>query len=157
MLRQVRQLSCLAALLLAGGCKRDAAPEAPAPAQGGKPYTVTASIAGPLARGATGALLAQVTASDGFHVNPDYPLSFRPEGSTEGVAFDRARFELKDGAKTIPCAKEPKDACALSAEVPFTASAMGKARAAGVLSFSVCDPNQCLIEKVPVAAELTVN
>jgi hypothetical protein len=38
--------------------------------------------------------------------------------------------------------------------VPFQAKAKGPGRAAGVVALSVCNPDLCLIEKVPVSAAI---
>ncbi len=154
--------SLLFALLLLAGCKREepapgAAASAPSAKEKVKAYEVTATVASPVLKGAGGALVAKVVATEGFHVNPDYPFNFRPEGSSEHVAFEQKRYELKDAAEKTACAKSPADTCELKATVPFTTSTSGSARVAGVLAFSVCDPNQCLIEKVPVSAAVTVD
>jgi hypothetical protein len=79
-----------------------------------------------------------LTARGGFHINPQYPLRF---SYANGAVIERARFTFE------PCAKEPKESCVGRAPVPTPASL----RIDGTLYFSVCDPERCLIEKIPLA------
>jgi hypothetical protein len=39
--------------------------------------------------------------------------------------------------------------------VPIAVEKAGPLRVAGVLAFSVCDPNRCLIEKIPLEVNVT--
>jgi hypothetical protein len=63
----------------------------------------------------------QLQALGGYHVNPDYPLSFRGEG----VSVERAQFTVEEKRATARIPRKP-----------------------GVFAFSVCDPANCVIEKV---------
>src|SRR5262245_60485654 len=65
----------------------------------------------------------ELSAARGFHVNPDYPLNFRGAGAQ----VERSAFVVEHTRAY--------------AQIP---------RTAGVFAFSVCDPERCLIEKVPV-------
>jgi hypothetical protein len=94
----------------------------------------------------------RLEAKDGFHVNADYPLSFRPDGSSPGITFEGERIDLAKKAERTPCPTAPQDACTVRARIPFRAA--GPGRAAGIFAFSVCTPEQCLIEKVPVSAQV---
>ena len=40
----------------------------------------------------------------------------------------------------------------MSAPLGFTAAATGETRLSGTVAFSVCNPDRCLIEKVPLTA-----
>jgi hypothetical protein len=127
--------------------------EAPSPAA---PFTVGASVPLAVAPGAAGALVTEVRAGAGYHVNADFPMSFVPQGSSDGVRFVASRFELRSGLEETPCADEPAEACTAKAAIPFTTAAPGPQRVAGVLSFSVCNPEQCLIEKQLVQVDIAV-
>ncbi len=149
--RQVRPLIALAAALLAGACRGKAAPSGPA-------FQVSASVAGDLSVGKPAELLTRIAAGPCFKLNPDYPVSFRPEGSSTGIRFEKQRFDLKGQLQTTSCpdGKEPKDACEARAKVSFTATEPGRQRVSGTLAFSVCNPDTCLIEKQEVAVEVDV-
>ena len=76
-----------------------------------------------------------LTTRAGFHINPQYPLKFTHK---DGAVIDKAKFTLE------PCAKGSADMCVARASLE------GKAHTEGVLSFSACDAERCLIEKVPL-------
>lgn len=152
--------SWLVVLVLAA-CTRDPAPVAPV---GPKTAEVkpAADAAFELGIAATGAWTAgkessaavTVTAKPGFHVNPEYPVSFRPEGS-ESVKFSGERVPLTAGTRT-PCAEKAEDACKVEFPLPATPEKAGPAKLAGVVAFSVCSADKCLIEKVPVSLAIAV-
>lgn len=157
MLRQIRQLSLVALVLAA--CTKESTPAAPpppspAPAPGKKAepaaQTHEVSLSSPVLKAGqeSSAAMITVTALAGFHVNPDYPVSFRPEGS-EAVKFSGERVALTPGTKT-PCAAKAEDACKVEFPLPLTPEKAGAAKVAGVVSFSVCSEDKCLIEKVPL-------
>jgi hypothetical protein len=162
MLPRVRQLS-LAALVLAS-CARESAPPAappPAPPAAQKPepreqhYEV--SLASPALKAGqeSSAATITVTAKDGFHVNPEYPVSFRPEGS-EAVKFSGERVPLTPSTKT-PCEAKAEDACKVEFPLPLTPEKAGPAKVAGIVAFSVCSEDKCLIEKVPLSLAIKVD
>ena len=173
MQRQVRQLSVVVALALLGGCQKEQPAGAPGPQAAsrgpatdtggprtGREFKVGAAVEGPVTAGGGGALVARVEAGEGFYINAEYPVSFRPDKSSDGVRFAQERFALQESAERTPCpgavahAGAAPNACTLSARVPFSATAAGPQRVAGVLAFSVCNPERCLIDKVPL--EVTV-
>ena len=86
-----------------------------------------------------------------YHVNRDYPASFRPDAAST-ARLAGTRVPLGEGAARTPCKDFPGETCSVSWPLPFTAAASGETRIAGVVSFSVCNPDRCLIEKVSVAA-----
>ena len=122
----------------------------------GDEFAVSASVEGPLSAGAEAMLVARVEARKGFHINAEYPVSFRPNMGSEAIKFDRERYPLQESAERVPCAKEAKDACELRARVPFTASSPGDHRVGGVLAFSVCSEEKCLIEKAPLDVHVAI-
>src|SRR5512137_110565 len=94
-----------------------------------------------------------VTARGPYHLNRDYPTSFRVDKGSTAV-FPGEKVPLGEGAERTPCRGFPGETCSLSAPLPFRAAASGETRIAGMVAFSVCNPDRCLIEKVPVAAVL---
>ncbi|MDP1916582.1 MAG: hypothetical protein Q8L14_10065 [Myxococcales bacterium] len=141
------------ALVVVSACKQERA-EAPAPAQE-KHFTV--SFTGqPAAVGEAARLSLRLVATDGFHVNADYPVNFVPD-ENEAVVFGAARVPLKDTTAKTPCARSAEDTCALDATLSPKAVAAGTHRVSGVFAFSVCSADQCLIEKEPVSLELVVS
>jgi hypothetical protein len=161
MLGQVRQLTLFAALLLAA-CTKDEAPARPPPttahpqAAGSSAeapeYSVALSASGPIKAGAPAAAAFTITAKGTFHVNADYPLAFSP-GGQENARFEGDRVRLQTTGKT-PCAAHTEDICAVEVPLPFTAEKPGPTTVAGTLAFSVCDPERCLIQKVPLAVSV---
>lgn len=158
MLRQVRQVSLLALLL--AGCTKESAPAtppaAPPPEKKTEEKNYELSMTSPALKAGqeSSAATITVTAISGFHVNPDYPVSFRPEGS-EAVKFSGERVALTPGTKT-PCAAKAEDACKVEFPLPLTPEKAGAAKVAGIVAFSVCSEDKCLIEKVPLSLALKV-
>jgi hypothetical protein len=156
----------LAALLLAAGCPKEEAPAAkpsmpaaaPAPAKpagasaDAPEYAVTLSAPSGAKAGVEAAATFAITAKGTFHVNPDYPLAFTPEGS-KNAKFAGDKVKLSFGEKT-PCAAKAEDACAVTVPLAVTPEQAGAATIAGTLAFSVCDPERCLIQKVPLEVAL---
>jgi hypothetical protein len=158
MLRQVRQLTLIALAL--AGCKKDEAPAPVAPpaaknsgAMETDTYALAITSAGAWKAGAEGAATIRVTAKPPLHVNPEYPVSFKPEGS-EGVSFGKDKLPLTASTK-MPCASKAEDTCTAEFPLIATAEKAGAAKLAGTLSFSVCSDDKCLIEKVPVTLAVT--
>lgn len=100
-------------------------------------------------------MVATITAREGFHVNAEYPTNFQP-GENAAGHFEKKRYDFKDNAQRTPCASAAAETCAVKAAIPFKSSTEGPQKVSGVLAFSVCNPDQCLIEKVPVSADLTL-
>jgi len=92
-----------------------------------------------------------VKARGSYHVNREYPMSFRPAPAATAT-FQGEKVALGEGADRTPCADPPGEACTVSAPLRFTAREAGEARVAGTVAFSVCNPERCLIEKVPLSA-----
>jgi hypothetical protein len=63
----------------------------------------------------------RLSALAGYHVNPEYPIHFRGEG----VSVERAQFTVEEKRAHAKIPRKP-----------------------GTFAFSVCDANNCLIEKV---------
>jgi hypothetical protein len=95
-----------------------------------------------------------VTAKGGMHVNAEYPINFRPVKTVNSVKYGKEKFDLMAGSKKEPCEGKGKDFCSLTAGVPFTIDVAGPRRIEGVLAFSVCDKNRCLIEKANLGMDV---
>ncbi len=154
MLRQIRQLSLLTLALAA--CTRDPAPAPKAEKTDDAPaYELNLAASGPWAAGKESNAAVTVTAKPGFHVNPEYPVTFKHEGS-EAVKFTSERVALTPGTKT-PCADKAEDACKVEFPLAVTPEKTGPAKVAGIVAFSVCSADKCLIEKVPVTLAISVD
>lgn len=160
--RQILQLNApvlrrlVALTLIFAACERKV-DSGSQPAQSkGDEFLVSASIPGPVRAGSEAALVARVEARKGFHINAEYPVSFRPQKSTEGIKFERDRYPLHESAERIPCGTASADACELRARVPFAAVAPGEQRVEGILAFSVCTEEKCLIEKARIDVPISV-
>jgi hypothetical protein len=97
--------------------------------------------------------LVHVAGRGHFHVNADYPIAFTPD-AVDGLRFKATRIALSDSAERTPCAGSDKDTCELRAKVPLTADKTAKL--SGVLAFSICEPEQCLIKKARLAVDVPV-
>jgi hypothetical protein len=133
-----------------------AASDAPPPARGpaskaeGEAFQVSLVPPASVRPGAAADARVVVTARGPYHVNRDYPTSFRVDRASTAT-FPAEKVPLGEGAERTPCKDFPGETCTLSAPLGFRAPASGETRIAGVVAFSVCNPDRCLIEKVPVA------
>ena len=87
--------------------------------------------------GKPGDAIITIDAKPPFHVNDKYPYKFKLK-ETAGLKF-AAPVVGKDAAKV--------EKMRVTMPVAFTPEAAGKHTLAGVLSFSVCTDDKCLIEK----------
>lgn len=151
----------LTSLLALAACTKDTPkpaeapptkPAATAPTEGDN-YAIGVAAKGPYAAGKDGTVAITVTAKNGFHVNPEYPVAFKPEGF-EALKFAEEKLKLGTGTRT-PCADKAEDACVAEFPVAFVCEKAGAAKFAGTLNFSVCSADKCLIEKVPVTLALS--
>jgi hypothetical protein len=141
----------LLAAILAIALTADAPPaKAVGPRAEGEAFQVSLVPPASAKPGAAATARVVVTARAPYHVNRDYPTSFRVDKGSTAV-FPGEKVPLGEGAERTPCKGFPAEACALSAPLPFRAAASGETRIAGVVAFSVCNADRCLIEKVPVA------
>lgn len=156
------------AALAASACTKDKPAEAPAPAvtapaaakdaagtsREEKPeYVVELLAPEAAAAGAEVTATVHVVAGEGFHVNAEYPMAFTPD-EVDGLRFKDKKIPLADAAEKTPCKDEAKDACEARAKVPFTADKAAKL--SGLVAFSICQPEKCLIEKVKLAVDVPV-
>ena len=129
-------------LAASGGEEEAAAAPAPAPAaEGGENFTITTRSEGDARVGAEGRVEVQLEGRNGYHVNAEYPiqLTVRPPGGVEVAKTSLAR----------------EDASTFGEEravfpVVFTPREPGRKEFDAELSFSVCNPQSCLLERRPV-------
>ncbi|MFT3915549.1 MAG: hypothetical protein QM704_15975 [Anaeromyxobacteraceae bacterium] len=150
---------CGAAVALALGYASMALAQAPKPAAAasasGDTYEVALVPPAAAKPGAPATAKVVVKAKGPYHVNKDYPMAFRPDATASTVAFAGEKVPLNQaGAERTACKDHPGESCAVASPLPFTAKAAGEATLAGVVAFSVCNPDRCLIEKVPVTASV---
>jgi hypothetical protein len=119
----------------------------------GEAWRVSLDASGEYRAGQLASARLRISAKPGYHVNLDYPTVFRPAAS-KGVDFAADRVPLGAALTRVACADHPGEACEVSAPVSFKVRAKGPVRVAGTLAFSVCNPERCLIEKVPLALAL---
>ena len=148
----MKTLPVLALLLAVTACTKDATPPEKAP--DGAEYAVSLSPKAPYAAGKEALVTLNVAAKQGYHVNPDYPMAFKPQGHS-GVQFAEPNLKLSWGPKT-PCAEKPEDACAVEVPIALTPEKAGPAVVAGVVAFSVCNPEHCRIEKLALSLPIDV-
>lgn len=140
------------------GCTKDKAAEPPVAVvektPDAQPFAASLAPHETYTSGMPGVAVASVVAREGFHVNPDYPVAFKPAAEST-VKFGGERVPLDDGRKK-PCAAKAEDACQVDFDLPFIAGEPGSNSVRGVLAFSVCSADKCLIEKVPLTLAIDV-
>lgn len=137
-----------------------AADPAAAPAKAGpsaqeKEWRVTTSVDGKPVAGQPAKVIVEIAALEDFHVNEEYPLSFRSKESS-GVTFAKSKFGRADGLTEEKCKGSEKDHCVARLPVAFTAANAGSATVEGTMAFSVCNAEKCLIKKVELAVPVDV-
>ena len=123
----------------------------PGPRAEGEAFQVALEAPAAAAPGQGAAARVVITARGPYHVNRDYPMAFRPDASSRS-AFAADRMALGAGAVRTACKDFPGEDCSVSLPLEFTAAAGGETRLSGTVAFSVCNPDRCLIEKVPLSA-----
>lgn len=152
----MKTLTVLVPAFVLAACTKDRSPFVPEPEK--KPATQEYSVAlvarAPYTASQPATAVFTVAAKAGYHVNPEYPMVFKPEGQS-GVRFAEERLKLTWGLKT-PCGDKPDDTCAVEVPIALTPEKAGPAVVAGLVAFSVCNPQHCLIEKVPLSLAIDV-
>lgn len=170
MVRQARNVIVVVAFISTACTKEKEAP-APAPppkAQADAPAAATGpkveaeqyvvelepSSAG-YKSGTDSSVVLSIAARAGYHVNPDFPMAFKPD-AVDALKFPAPRISLTEKIVQKPCTEKPEDHCEVHAKVPFTPVQAGAASVSGVAHFSVCSADKCLVEKVPLKIALQV-
>jgi hypothetical protein len=148
MLREVRlvrtlfaaSLSCAA---LAAACKSTEQAPPPSPRAQAPAFHVSAAPAGECTHGADCVIAIRLAAEGDYHVNPEYPFRFAPDGDASTVGV-RAEPFVREGEKTG------------TLRLRFLAAEARRERVAGVLKLSVCSSETCKIEEENVQVDVDV-
>jgi hypothetical protein len=97
--------------------------------------------------GKEGAVVVTVKAFGDFKINQQFPFRLKLADPPEGVTYPKNVLKRDDGTF------KEKEATFRFAFVPQKA---GKYVLSGTVSLSVCDDKKCLMEKVPLDVEVTV-
>jgi len=116
---------------------------------GAEAWLISLELPRSLRAGAPAVARIQLTTQGAYFVDPGFQSSFRPHPSAT-AKFAAERVPLKASARKA-CAKAPKQACQVTLPLQFTPAAR-TARVTGTLSFSVCDPEHCLNQRVTLSA-----
>jgi hypothetical protein len=111
----------------------------------GESYEASLETSGDYAVGAPSAVLLSLSAKPPFKCNAQYPYKFIPDAPPSGVSYPSpvARGMQVDGKHA-------------SMSVPFTASHAGSYLVGGVLSFSTCTAERCLVDKARLSVLVDV-
>jgi hypothetical protein len=121
-----------------------AAPAAAASKYSEAPFDVELQAKGGYASGQAGTAEIVITAKPPFHANDKYPYKFKLN-ETPGLKYANLVVD-KDAVKV------EKTRATLS--VPLTPESAGKHTVSGKLFFSVCNEDQCLVEKRDLALQI---
>lgn len=111
-------------------------------------YLVELKPSGDYKAGQEGTVEIVITAKGDYKINDKYPLKFKASEPADGsVKFSKAVLKREDG--TFETKKG-------NLKVGFTAAKSGKATVSGVLSFSVCSEQNCLMDKVELETTVDV-
>ena len=88
-----------------------------------------------------------VTAKGDFHLDPQFPIKFKVDKPSDGITIPKDVLRREDGKF---------DERGGSFHVPFTAGRAGTFLIGGTVSLSVCNEKRCVMEKVPLDLEVTV-
>lgn len=156
------------ALVVLAGCSKPSAGPSPAPASSSSApagpvaetdaFRIELKAAGPFKKGEPASVVVRVEAKPPFHVNDEYPAKFKA-AEAAGLKFAEPKLERPkhaDAFATEPCAAG-NDACVLNITVKLTPEAAGPLKVGGIADVSVCNKDQCLIEKKPVELAVTAS
>jgi hypothetical protein len=87
-----------------------------------------------------------VTPSAGYKINQEYPYKFKADAAAStGVTF---------ASEVVTDVERTKERATM--KIPFTAAKAGDAKVVGTVALSVCTDENCVIEKVALAAPVKV-
>jgi hypothetical protein len=110
-------------------------------------YVAEIKPEGPYAVGKEGLVEVVVAAKGDYKLNPQFPIKFKLDKPSDGISLPKDVLRREDGTF---------DERGGNFKVPFTAARAGKFTIAGTMSISVCNEKRCLMEKVPLDLEVTV-
>lgn len=171
-----RRWTGLVAVLVAAACSKEAPPAAETPRTAAEPprtaatseppatasappaasppaarlseesFDLAIAPVGEVAAGKPAKLEIVLDAKGEYKVNEEYPHKFQAD-EAPGVTF--AQNPVKRDAAKLETKK-------LTLPIVFTAAEAGRRKITGKLSFSVCTPERCLLEKRDLALEIDV-
>ena len=110
-------------------------------------YLVEIAATGPYQAGAAGSVKLTLTTKGVFHINALYPYRFKTTTPADGVSYPKPVLERADGQFAEKTAVF---------NLPFVAGHPGTFDLGGVFNLSVCSPNSCLMQKVPLTLSVAV-
>jgi hypothetical protein len=110
-------------------------------------FAITAVPQGAAAVGTAGRAEVTLEGRNGYHVNAEYPIQLTMQ-QPAGVELAKATL-VREDASTFEEARAVFP-------VVFTPRAAGRKEFTGELSFSVCNPQNCLMERRPVTFAVDV-
>ena len=154
----VLALAAFSSLAACGGEGPKATPEAPSAKPTDAPRaekagpevkasTFSAKLEGASAKvGETATAVLTVLPASGYKVNEEYPYKFKLDAPPEGVTYPAA---------VVTDVERTKERATM--KLPFVAQKAGTYQVSGTCSLSVCSDATCVIEKVPLSVEVSVN
>lgn len=122
-----------------------APPAAPAASKYSEaPFDVVIQAKGTYAAGQAGAAEIVISAKPPFHANDKYPYKFKLN-EAPGLKYEKLVVD-KDAVKV--------EKMRATVTVPLTPEGAGKHTVSGKLFFSVCNDDQCLVEKRDLALDI---
>lgn len=110
-------------------------------------FTAEMSAAAQYSAGKEGTVTVTVTANGDFKINQQFPFRLKLADPPEGVSYPKAVLKRDDATFAEKVA---------TFKVGFVPQKAGKYTLAGTVSLSVCDEKKCVMEKVPLDVEVTV-
>ena len=110
-------------------------------------FTAEMSAAGTFAAGKEGAATVTVTAHGDFKINRQFPFRLKLGDPPAGVTYPKAVLKRDDATLADKTA---------TFQFGFIPQKAGKYTLGGTVSLSVCDDKKCVMEKVPLDVEVTV-
>ena len=114
----------------------------------GRHYTLDVKAPGSVNVGGHGSLEVVLLATDGYHINDEFPYGLKTTADPAGiVSFDAPQLSREQGTYTKTEARF---------EAKFTAARAGVAKIGGRMALSVCTKKECIVDKIEVEVPVTV-
>jgi hypothetical protein len=112
-------------------------------------YVAEIKATGPAKAGSEAAVEVTLKVKGAYHTNDQYPYKFKLiDPAPEGVTYGKPLLKREDGKF---------DKTSGSFRVPFTAAKAGTYKIGGQFSLSVCSEANCIMDKVDLVTDVTVN
>jgi len=139
-------LALAAAVLLSIACNRT--DNSSAAMQETAHFKLQTEPTGTYEKDKSGLALVRLTPKGGFKINNEYPFRFECQSPpSDGISYPKPTLQSSDGKLS--------DHEALFS-VPFIPSKSGALKVGGLLSLSVCNDQQCIMDKRTVSIDITV-